>query len=176
MMQVYVTQQIGGLDELEVRLSNLPKEIEFCLVKEALLKGAEIIVAAARSKAPLGKTSYEYPAGRVKNRRKLGQLKKSIRPMGRGKREMGAIVLPIGFGAAGYYGRFLERGWTPTGPHRGFRKLHELTVRGARRVLQSRRVKIGGLRFMRDAAAQNMIPAVDAVAKSVERGLEAWGK
>jgi len=169
-------QQITGLAELERRLERLPGDMERTIVFEALREGAQVIVAAARARAPLGRPLYAYAAGRVKNHRKIGQLRKSIRSMGRAKKQGGSLVLPIGFSAAGYYGRFLERGWTPTGPHKKWRSDRHLTVKSARRVLQTGRRKMPALRFMMNAATQQMAPAVEAVAKSVERGLAAWGK
>ncbi len=167
-----VVNKIDGLAALEQRLSRLPVEMERKILGTAMREGADVIVAVAKAHAPIGKPVYTYGTKRVKNKSRAGQLRKSIRAMGKGSMRASYYVLPIGFGAKGFYGRFLERGWIPTGPHKKFRGAHGLTWKSARKVLQRGRKKITPLRFMMHAATSQMTPAVEAVARSIERSLQ----
>jgi len=166
-----VQVEVKGLAELGARLGRLPLKIEKKILGAALKSGAAVIVEPARQAAPTGRREYEYGNRTVRSRRRIGQLRRAIRAFGSGRRQGGAFVLPIGFSAAGYYGRFLERGWTPTGPHRAWRTKKGLTRDSARRVLQRGRSKIPGQRFVAESARRHMDRAVRAVAASLERRL-----
>lgn len=175
MIEITATVNRPGLADLERRLQGLPLEVERELVSRALEAGARVIAAAAQAAAPLGSRFYQYGRRRVRSRRRIGQMRRAIRPIGKGRRQGTSIVLPIGFGAPGFYGRFIERGWTPTGPHAKWRSRHHLGARAARGLLQRDRRKIPGLQFMHRAAVVQLGPATDAVARSIGRGLEQWG-
>jgi hypothetical protein len=160
-----------GLAELEKRLNALPLKMERTIVGKALVEGAKAIVAPAKAAAPTGKREYVYGDKRLKSSRRPGQMKRAIRAMGRGRKQGGLIVVPIGFSASGFYGRFMERGWTPTGPLKQLRKRSYITRDSARGYRQQGRQKIPGLQFIDRAARQHMRTAVDRVALSIRRQL-----
>ena len=85
-----------GFDELSQELADIAKHADAPTRKEALEKGAEIIVRRARSLVPVD----------------TGLLKRS----GVVKGENNGTSIQIGWTKSGFYGRFLERGTSKMAP------------------------------------------------------------
>jgi HK97 gp10 family phage protein len=114
--------KILGLDKLDRSLKKLNWQLQKEIGQKALDDGGKIVQAAARSMAPVGKQFYNYPYLKrpVKNKRAIGQLKRSIdlqHVPAKGNVLLRTWIFPRMKGKrTGFYGIFLERGWTPTGP------------------------------------------------------------
>lgn len=165
-VQIY---RVGGLAELDQRLRQFTLKLQRTMVRRAMRAGARPIQAAARQKAPLGRREYIYGGRRVKSGRKVGQLRRGITVReGRG-RQGAEVLMRIGPNARSFYGAFIERGWTPTGPTGKLRKREYITRTHARAYRQQGRQRIPGRPFLEPAAREQMRAAVEAVAASLRQ-------
>lgn len=166
-----MTIEQKGLRELDEKLKLLPLEIQRNIGQRALNKGGRLVRDLARERVPIGKAFYKYPYGtRVRNKRRIGQLKDSI-IVSKGRPSPGAeIVTNVKTRMkTGYYGRFIEKGWIPTGRTKRVRSAYGLTVRDARARMQKGKAKIQGRPFMQPALAMNAGRVLDTIQRELGR-------
>lgn len=163
---------IKGLQEMYANLKRLEMKIQKKVAGKALRAGAKIVQSSARSKAPRGKKVYRY-AGRLGGKRKVV----SRRPVGFLRR--GIIVrrirLPnmlfsvsVGLRKEAFYGKFIEKGWTPTGRwKKSGRTRDDHRARAA-----ATRSKIPGRPFMGPAVSDNVQAVIAEVTRVVREELK----
>ena len=169
-----MTIEQKGLAELDAKLKMLPLEIQRTIAQRALNKGGRIVQGEARRRAPIGKAFYKYPNGTTaKNKKRIGQLRDSI-IVTKGRPSKGwEIVTNVKTRLkTGYYGLFVEKGWTPTGRTGRIRRAYGLTVREARSRIAKGRAKIPGRPFLEPSLTMSAGRVLDTIQKELGRLIE----
>jgi len=105
--------QLKGFSELDEKLQKLPILLQEDILKKAMVAGAKIYQDYARAKAPVGTVPHKNRKGQVEQ---PGTGKTSIAIRKVKQDENATVRYVVGIFKKGWYMKFIESGWTPTGP------------------------------------------------------------
>lgn len=105
--------EIHGFKELDESLRQFPILLQEDILKKAMVAGVRIYQEYAQAHAPVGTVPHRNKKGQMEQ---PGTGKASIRIKKIKANSDASVRYAVGIFKKGYYMKFIEKGWIPTGP------------------------------------------------------------
>lgn len=166
----WVSFELKGMKELDEALRGLPEDLQRKALEAATREGAKIVLAEAQQTSQFSD--------------RTGNLRKSLKvKLNREAKQAGGFSYHIGADARGFYGYFIEKGFTATGPRgtsgfetytdrRGRKRVRALAKRGAGKTSRDWRAGMKKDDWRHVAARPFLRPALENNVEAVTRAIQ----